>query len=217
MNRREAYQKAMIESIKNSGMWLKEAKIVAKKGSESHAQALVILSGEELGKAIMCWMTINGVFPYNHWEVDFKNKKSIFRRHELKSATVMGFSWGMISSVDDAEESDEMVTDIWTGEPIELRNLLNKMGAFASWARTTWMYVDIEQEEKGKLKVSSPLEIEPYSVDGAIADMTHSLQTFKKLIRSAKEYSDEFAEIFDELRAELEEKDEKFPKHPQWN
>ena len=67
MNLKEAYTQAMVESIKNSGMWLKEAKLVAKKGSKGHAQALTIFAGEELGKALMCWMTINGtrVFPWN--------------------------------------------------------------------------------------------------------------------------------------------------------
>jgi AbiV family abortive infection protein len=216
MNRKEAYKKAMVESIKNSGMWLKEAKTIAKKGSESHAQALVILSGEELGKAIMCWLTINGVFPYNHWEVDFKNKDSIFRKHDLKNATVIGFSSALISPEDIPEDSEEMVTDTWTGEPIEFRKYLGKLGAFAAKVREAWMYVDIEQEEKGVLKVSSPLERKPTSVFGAITDMTHSLQSFKNFVRAAKEHHREFSEIFKELRLELEEKDEKFPEHPQW-
>ena len=34
------YTKVMVESIKNSGMWLVEAKIIAKKGSKGHAQSL---------------------------------------------------------------------------------------------------------------------------------------------------------------------------------
>ncbi|MFW9804319.1 MAG: AbiV family abortive infection protein, partial [Candidatus Thorarchaeota archaeon] len=79
MNLKQAYTKAMVESIKNSGMWLKEAKIIAKEGSEGHAQVLTIFAGEELGKALLCWMVINGAFPYNHWEIDFRNKKSMFR------------------------------------------------------------------------------------------------------------------------------------------
>lgn len=82
MNLKEAYTHAMVESIKNSGMWLKQARLVMKKGSKGHAQALTIFAGEELGKALMCWMTISGVFPFNHWEVDSRHKKSVFHRHD---------------------------------------------------------------------------------------------------------------------------------------
>ena len=52
MKRKEAYHEAMLESIKNSEMWLKEARIIAKNGSKGHAQALSIFASEELGKAV---------------------------------------------------------------------------------------------------------------------------------------------------------------------
>lgn len=52
-NLKQLYTRTMIESIKNSGMWLKEAKLLQEKGSASHSQALLIFSVEELGKAIL--------------------------------------------------------------------------------------------------------------------------------------------------------------------
>ena len=214
MNRQEVYRKAMVESIKNSGMWLKEAKIVAKKASKGHAQALTIFAGEELGKAVICWLATNGVFPYNHPEVDFQNKRSVFRQHPLKNATAIGFSLGLLASDEAPEEVDTFVEDYWTGEPIEFRYLLLKMGAFTTWARSTWMYVDINQIEKGQFEVSSPLEKEPYSVEGAIEDLTHTLKVFKKIVRVSEKRPKEFEEIYIELKTELMQKDNTFPKRP---
>ena len=193
----------MVESIKNSGMWLKEAKLVAKKGSKGHAQALTIFAGEEVGKALMCWMTINGVFPFNHWEVDFRHKKSVFHRHDLKNATVIGFSFALLTPEDIPEEPDGV------------RELFAKLGAFATWARSTWMYVDIKKKND-QLEVSSPLAMLPYSVEGALKDMEYLLKTFKGFVRASKKHPDIFEGIFLELRETLEEKDDKFPKKPQW-
>lgn len=55
-------------------MWLKEDKIIAKKESKGHAQALLIIAGEELGKAAHCWLVRIGVFPINHPDVDYVKK-----------------------------------------------------------------------------------------------------------------------------------------------
>lgn len=205
----------MTASLRNAEMWLKEAKLLAKKGSKGHAQALIIFAGEELGKALMCWMTINGVFPYNHWEVDFKNGKSVFRKHELKNATFMGFSLARISPEVIPDNYDQLVIDPWSGESIGVREYLAKLGAFATWARSSWMYVDIKKE-CSQLEVYSPLAMSPYSVEGALKDMEYSLKTFKRFVRASKEHPEAFRELFKEMRQTLEEKDDKFPKTPQW-
>ena len=44
MNKKKLYTEAMVESVRNSGMWLKEAKMIAKKASKGHAQALTIFA-----------------------------------------------------------------------------------------------------------------------------------------------------------------------------
>jgi len=35
----------------------------------------------------MCWLVMNGVVPYNHPDVDFTNRKSILKKHSVKSST----------------------------------------------------------------------------------------------------------------------------------
>ena len=50
------------------------------------------------------WLATNGVFPYNHPEVDFQNKRSVFRQHPLKNATAIGFSLGLLASDEAPEE-----------------------------------------------------------------------------------------------------------------
>ena len=141
MLRKESYTKAMVESIKNAGMWLKEAKLLAKKGFKGHAQALMIFAGEELSKAAYCWFTIIGIFPYNHPEVDFRSKKSVFRSHSLKNATAVGLMMGFLTpnSFPDDEFNPAMI-DPFTNTPATMREILGKMGAFATWARSSWMY-----------------------------------------------------------------------------
>lgn len=214
MSRKEAYTKAMVESIRNSGMWLKEARLLSRKGSKGHAQALVIFSGEELGKAMMCWMTINAVFPYNHWEVDFRNRIGVFRSHRLKNATALGFTLALMTQDNDSTEDDSCV-DPWTGDQVGLRELLAKMGAFATWARSRWMYVDIE-EKNASLQVVSPLNAVPCSVDDAIREREYCLKTFKQIVRRSKTNPALFGNLFIELRDTLMAKDDRFPENPEW-
>ena len=130
MKRIELYRKAMIESIKNSEMWLKEARIIAKKGSKGHAQALTIFASEELGKAVMCWFVVKGVFPLNYWEIDFRSPRSMFHKHSLKIAT--DFALGQVLDDEVPDDMQEEVPDSWTGKPIEFRKLLAKIGAAVS-------------------------------------------------------------------------------------
>ena len=217
MSRIQIYTRAMVESIRNSGMWLNEAKIIAKKGSRGHAQALLIFAGEELGQAAHCWLVRIGVFPMNHPDVDYvkKDHEGIFHSHSLKSATAMGFFMGVEypEAIPDDEPNSTMV-DPFTNAPSNVRKVLAKMGAFAAWARMRWMYVDIV-DENGEYEVISPLDRNSKEIDAATEGMGRTLNAFKKLVR-LDPLPDDMVEWIDSTLEFLKKNDERFPKNPVW-
>lgn len=218
INLKRIYTKAMIQSIRNSGMWLKEAKILAKKAAKGHARALLIFAGEELGKASYCWMAINGVFPYNHPEVDFRarTRDNVFRSHALKNASAFGIMMGMLDFGEEQQEDlNPMVKDPVTGEMLELRVLLAKVGHFAAWARTRWMYVDITRNTKNKIIVSSPLTTPVKDLKSGLEQLEWAIRNFKKVVK-AMPYDENMRSFFSELRIYLEENDPNYPANPEW-
>ncbi len=210
----------MTESIKNSGMWLKEAKIIEKKGSKGHSQALLIFSVEELGKAILCWYTIIGMIPFNHPIVDFRAKKKgkmkgIFRNHPLKFSTTMSLEMGLRSPelfLKDAINPE--IEDPFTNAPAPLDEVLGRIGSFGSWARTRWMYVDIDVDD-GEPKVHSPLMIDPESIKKGIEGLELTLKQFKKIVRT-RPLPQEFVDWIQSARKVLGETDKDYPKNPEW-
>lgn len=220
MDMKKLYTQTMVESIKNSGMWLKEAKILAKKGSKSHSQALLIFSVEELGKAINCWYAVCGLIPYNHPVVDYRAKrkdklKGIFRNHPLKFATTMGLEMGLRSPElfpDDVANPE--IEDPFTDAPAPFVEVLGKIGSFGSWARTRWMYVDIDVDNS-QPKVHSPLLDEPADIHAAIEDFELTIRQFKKIART-KKLPTEFVAWIQSAREALIEKDKDFPDNPEW-
>lgn len=48
------------------------------------------------------------------------------------------------------------------------------------------MYVDIKKKDD-QLEVSSPLSMSPYSAEGALKDMEHTLKVFKRFVHASKE------------------------------
>lgn len=217
MSQMNLYTKTMVKSIRNSGMWLKEAKILAKKGSKGHAQALLIFAGEELGKAVHCWFVRLRVFPVNHPDVDYtkKNRDGIFKSHSVKSATAMGLILGIeYPDAVQGDEPDSEMIDPFTNAPNSVREILAKMGAFASWARMRWMYVDIV-EEKGVYKVISPLDRDSSEINSAIKGMERALNTFKSLAK-LDPLPEDLLEWLESLRKFLKVNDERFPDDPLW-
>ena len=217
MSRIRLYTKAMAESIRNSGMWLKEAKIIAKKGSKGHAQALLIFAGEELGKAVHCWFVRIGLLPTNHPDVDYvkKDRDGIFRSHPLKNATAIGFLMGI--EYPEAIPDDELNPDIVdpsTNAPSNLKEVLAKMGAFATWARMRWMYVDVV-DEKGEHEIISPLDRDPEEIEAGIKGMERTLNAFKKIAR-VDPLPEEILEWIESTREFLRKKDDRFPENPIW-
>lgn len=217
MNQKEIFTEAMVKSIKNSGMWLKEAKIIAKKGSKGHSQALLIFAGEELGKAAHCWLVRLGVFPVNHPDVDYikKDRDGIFRSHPLKSATAMGIILGIENPelFPDDEPNPDMINP-FTNAPSNLREVLGYMGAIAAWTRMRWMYVDIV-EEKGEYEVISPLDQEPGELLSGIEGMERALIAIKKLLR-LNPLTDDILEWIDTTQEFLKINDKRFPENPIW-
>ncbi|MBD3407597.1 MAG: AbiV family abortive infection protein [Candidatus Lokiarchaeota archaeon] len=215
ISKKELYTAAMVESIKNAGMWLKEAKILARKGSSNHAQALLIFSGEELGKAAYCWFVRIGLIPVNHPEVDYlKGKKpNIFRSHPLKNATVLGLIWGIhFPELFPGDEINPEIIDPFTDAPALLRDVLSKLGEFTTKARTSWMYVDVIPEGE-HFRVHSPLQDTPTGILDGCKMMEHTLNTFKRIVRQSPLSSD-FVEWIDSMREYLREHDKNFPSAP---
>ena len=215
MNQMHLYTKVMVESIRNSGMWLKEAKIIAKKGSKGHAQALYIFAGEELGKAVYCWLVRIGLFPMNHPDVDYveKDRDGIFRSHPLKNAMAIGvlMSIEYPGAIPDDEPNPDMI-DPFTNAPSKVKDVLGKMGAFAALARMRWMYVDIV-DEKDEYEVISPLDKNPEDIDASIKEMEQTLNAFKKIVRLNPLPAD-ILEWIDSTREFLKNNDERFPENP---
>jgi AbiV family abortive infection protein len=216
---KELYTKTMVESIKNSGMWLKEAKMLSKKGSKAHSQALLIFSIEELGKAILCWYAIVGLIPFNHPVIDYRagkgmKLKGVFRNHPLKFSTAMGLEFGL-RYPDSFPEADGKIEDPFTKAPAPLIEVLGKIGSFGAWARTRWMYVDIDVEDE-QPKVHSPLENDPIGVEEGIRDFERTLNQFKKLVR-IRPLPHDLVDWIHFAREELKEEDEDFPDNPEWS
>ena len=217
MNQAHIYTKVMAESIRNSGMWLKEAKILTEKGSKEHARALLIFSGEELGKAAYCWFVRIRLIPMNHPDVDYikKNRDGIFKSHSLKNVTALG----LILSIEypDAVPDDELnpdMTDPYTNTPSTMREVLAKMGAHATWARMRWMYVDIV-EEQGEYVVITPLKEDTKDIVDGIEGMERTLNAFKKIVR-VNPLPDDMLEWIESTREFLKNNDERFPDEPAW-
>jgi AbiV family abortive infection protein len=208
----------MAESIRNSGMWLKEAKIIAKKGSKGHAQALLIFAGEELGKAVHCWFVRIGLFPANHPDVDYvkKDRDGIFRSHPLKNASAIGFLMGI--EYPEANPNDDLnpdTVDPFTNAPSNVKEVLAKMGAFAAWARMRWMYVDIV-DETGEYEVISPLDRNPEDIDSGLKGMERTLNAFKRIVR-VDPLPEEILEWIESTREFLKVNDKRFPETPVWS
>lgn len=220
MELKRLYTQTMIESIKNSGMWLKESKLLEKKGSKGHSQALLIFSVEELGKAILCWYANIGLIPFNHPVVDYRaNKKDklkgIFRSHPLKFATTMGLELGMRSPDSISDGEDPEIEDPFTNAPAPLEKVLGKIGSFGAWARTRWMYVDIDVEND-EPRVHSPLMDDPDEIRQGIQDLEHTLNQFKKLVR-IRPLPQRLADWIQTAREIMIEKDNDFPDTPEWH
>jgi AbiV family abortive infection protein len=208
LDKREAYEKAMRESIRNGRMWLDEAKILYKKMDKTHAHALMIFAGEELGKSAHCWMAVNKVMPFNHPDIDFRSKESVFKDHRLKNATALGFLIGIIESQHSEVGSEQLGLE----EARSIRNFLAVMGSLAAITRERCMYVDINQERKKVHNVHSPLEMESVDLTDLLKGMTKAFNLFDTFVDMPWEFED----YFDEVRAFLVENDDRFPKRPDW-
>lgn len=196
LDKREAYAKCMKASLRNAEMWLKEAGLIAKHGSRCHAQALTIFAYEEVGKSFMCWLVVNGIIPFNHPDVDFANRRSIFKKHSLKSST----TFAILTA---ARRYQKKV-----GE--DLRKRFASMGDAATRTRSIYMYTDIKRGRKG-LEVINPL-MQPTAIEAALNEVAFAIRELKMFFK----LTPEIGYIFEKERKEAEEHDEKWPKDPEW-
>ncbi|MFW9886765.1 MAG: AbiV family abortive infection protein [Candidatus Thorarchaeota archaeon] len=210
MDKREAYQRCMTASLENAEMWLNEAKLLVKHGSRSHAHVLTLFAVEEIGKAMLCWWTINGVYPFNHPLIDFvKRKKSIFRSHSLKGGLATSFAFGLSRLFGKAPEKT-IVKHPETGKDVELRSLVHETGRLFEKSRSFLMYVDIKKTCDG-INVVNPLDEDP-PVEIAIEDALISLATVRAYIKNTSRFVDKFKK----LRKDIATRDG-YPNEPEWD
>jgi len=220
MGLKKLYEETMIESIKNSGMWLKEAKILEKSGSKGHSQALLIFAVEELGKAILCWYTSIGLIPFNHPLVDYRAKtkdkyRGIFRNHPLKFATTLVLELELWSPGSlPADVTNTEIMDPFTKTPAPIAEVIGRVGSIVAWARTRMMYVDIDVDD-GEPKVHSPLMVEPESVKENIEYFERTLNQFKKIVR-ARPLSQEIVDWIQTAGRAMVKKQKDYPEDPEW-
>lgn len=186
----------MTVSLRNAEMWLREARLIAKHGSKCHAQALTIFATEEVGKSMMCWLVVNGVTPYNHPDVDFTNSRSVFRKHSLKSGT----TFGLLTAAKRIRPR--------LGE--DFRKRFARMGDAATKIRSTYMYADIKRAHEG-LEVVNPM-MQPTAIEYALKEVAFAIRELKMCIK----LTPEIGYIFEKVRKEAEQYDEKFPDNPKY-
>ena len=211
LNKRDVYEKCMMASLENAEMWINEARMILETCSRSHAHVLTLFAVEEIGKAIMCWLTINKVYPFNHQEVDFRSKKGVFRNHSLKGGAALGFLFGMTKSMRKAKGKDAavFVKHPVSGEDVELEDLIPDGAKIMAQSRELLMYVDIKKGPNG-LEVSNPLHHNP-PVEIAIEDALIALASLRTFIKNSSRYIEYFREV-----RKIVEENILFPKNPEW-
>ncbi|MFW9961741.1 MAG: AbiV family abortive infection protein [Candidatus Thorarchaeota archaeon] len=210
MKRKEAYCKSYIESLRNAETWLDDAELLSRNNSTEHARALVIFAGEEIGKATTCWLAVNKVLPFNHPEVDFTRKTSVFRSHDLKNEGIIG----LIYSIADIDVLKLAVAEKEKSRSIQVDpSAKYGIGRFATEARSRWMYVSIEGTKSKGYEVNSPLLDEP-------GDPIAIIKTLRKVIETLREMeSSGFADSpqFKKFRNDMIALDPTFPENPEWD
>lgn len=211
---REMYKEAMEESLKNAEMFIYEAKLIAEKGSQTHALLLKNLAIEEIAKAYVCWMVAYRVIPLNHPIVWPRSKRSIFRSHEVKNRVYMDIaSAHMLQQMQKSglREPGPMTH----GEIVGISIVTQFMGKEGMKKRSEWMYVDIVKDENKNWSVSSPLL---YDNEVRSPDFNHidAMIGFIKRIRAFAE-SPHFADNLEKTREETRRLDPDFPPDPVWD
>jgi AbiV family abortive infection protein len=212
---REVYKEAMDESLKNAEMFVYEAKLIAQRGSRTHALLLRNLAIEEVAKAYVCWMVTNRVIPLNHPIVWPKGKKTIFRSHDTKHKAYLDVASALL--LNQMQKSGQREPGFITkGELVGINILTQFMGKEGTKKRFEWMYVDIiRNKEKTKWTISSPLLL-----DSTIKplEFTHieAMIGFVKSIRNFAE-SDQFAANLEKVQEETRRLDSDYPDTPIWD
>lgn len=220
MELKRLYKQTMIESIKNSGMWLKEAKILEKNGSKGHSQALLIFAVEELGKAVLCWYTVIGLIPYNHPLVDYRakmkqKKKGIFGNHPLKFATTLVLELELWSPGKlPADVTNAEIMGPFTDTMATVAEVIGRVGSIVARSRTRMMYVDIDVDD-GEPKVHSPMMIDSESIKKDLEFFERTLKQFKKIVRT-RLLSQEIVDWIQTTGKAMVKKQKDYPEDPEW-
>lgn len=155
------YSEAMNACLENAMQWLEDAKLLSVHGSSAHCRALQNFAGEELAKAVGCWLVVNKFLHNSHPLVKYNSGKGVFRDHDAKNlvVTVLGVFKTVIMLLEmqnqpiNKEILEELLQDPVT-DPIYL-----DIASRGEAKRLDWQYVDIYQK-KDSLKVSNPLKID---------------------------------------------------------
>ncbi len=100
---------------------------------------------------------------FNHPDVDFTNRKSIFKKHSLKSTTTAA----MLTAGRRYQKKP--------GE--DMRKRFERIGNTATRTRSLYMCTDIKRSRKG-LEVINPL-MQPTAIEAAINEVAFAIREFK--------------------------------------
>ncbi len=234
MDEFQAYQDAMLESLRNAEQWLEDAQLLLENGSITHAYVLSDLAGEEVAKAYACWHVLVGAIPTNHPLVKPSKKEtietvskrldkeakrdsrrvrqgkqpkkpiSVFTSHAMKYALASDLGSSFFMPKDVQAHSEKLESF--------LAGINTFFGEIGVMRRSEWLYVNLSESDEG-LEVSSPMRKEFQFQDSKFHVKQMSLDAVKKLIAAP---TSEFSKWASARRKRLKEKDPYFPKNPKW-
>ncbi|MFW9804691.1 MAG: AbiV family abortive infection protein [Candidatus Thorarchaeota archaeon] len=209
---REVYEEAMHESLRNAKALIREAVLVGREISSTHALLLKNTAIEEIAKAYACWLVVAKVVPRNYSLIRPGNRKGVFRDHDAKYTMYIGLHSSLIMHAEKAKKSP--------GEKVTQEELLGAavgatiIGPTGTKKRFEWMYVDIRKNQEGKWFVSSPLKQDK----GAKLIDFRGVKTVVRYVEHLTGFMKrpEFEEYQKEMIEWFRENDSEFPREPKW-
>ncbi len=210
---REVYKEAMEESLKNAKALIRDAYLVGKQVSMTHALMLKNLAIEEIAKSNACWLVVAEILPRNHPMVMITGKKSVFRNHDVKNTLYMGLAGAMnvarmkrAGLIDEKESPEGLALGIGLASTI--------IGPMGTKKRFEWMYVDIVKNKEGEWIISSPLKLDNNNKVIDFRNVKKVIQFMDTQIRFLKDSKMKDHRIM--MRKWYKDNDSDYPEKPEW-
>ncbi len=209
----DVYKEAMDESLKNAVALIQASIAVANDASKVHGLLLSGLASEEIAKAYACLLVASKLIPRNHPLIEYQNKKSVFRNHDVKNElmTTMGATL-LLAGYKKTKPGESFIPD--RGEMFGMGLVANYMGSESTKIRSDRMYVDIRKNKTRKFEVLSPMKME---TDGFVLDHKLSEIMIAQILHLYELFTtEEFQQDIEKHRAKLRQFDTQSPTNPEW-